>query len=140
MVPRVSLSGSCLCGAVRVELSGEPYRVGICHCLDCRKKSGSIFSSWAIYPAEAVDVTGATAGHELRGGYVRHVCPACTSPIYEVYDGSDEIEVFVGLLDEPNRLTPTYETWTVRREAWLPELPLARHYERNRGGSGRTEP
>jgi hypothetical protein len=136
----VSAHGSCLCGEVRIELTGEPYRVGICHCLDCRKKSGSIFASWAIYPADAVKVTGATSGHELRGGYTRHICPTCTSPVYEVYDGSDEIEVLVGILDEPSRLTPTYETWTVRREQWLPALPLARHYVRNREGTGRTEP
>jgi hypothetical protein len=133
------LHGSCLCGAVRIELSGEPFRVGLCHCLDCRKKSGSIFSCWAIYPADSMTVTGATAGHELRG-YVRHVCPVCTSPLYEVYDGSDEVEVFVGILDGPNQLTPTYETWTVRREHWLPPLPLARHYVRNREGTGRGEP
>jgi hypothetical protein len=133
-------TGSCLCGAVRVDLSGEPYRVGICQCLDCSKKSGSVFSAWAIYPADAVSVSGETAAHELRGGYARHVCPTCTSPIYEAFEGSDEVEVLVGVLDEPSLLAPTYETWTVRREAWLPDLPLARHYERNREGSGRTEP
>jgi hypothetical protein len=54
--------------------------------------------------------------------------------------GSDEAEVFLGVLDEPNRLTPTYELWTVRREAWLPPLPLARHYTRDRECAGRSEP
>jgi hypothetical protein len=34
---------------------------------------------------------------------------------------------------------PTYENWTVRREAWLPEFPLARRYARNREGTGRSE-
>jgi hypothetical protein len=136
----VTLQGSCLCGAVRVELAGAPYRVGVCHCLDCRKKSGSLFSCWAIYPADAVTVLGETAGHELGDGYVRHICPVCTAPICEVDAASDELEVFVGVLDEPNQLVPTYETWTVRREAWLPPLPLARHYERGREGTGRTEP
>jgi hypothetical protein len=134
------LAGSCLCGAVRIELSGKPYRVGICHCLDCRKKSGGIFASWAIYPVNRVTVTGATASHELRNGYARHVCAACASPLYETQAGSDEAEVFVGVLDEPNLLTPTYELWTVRREAWLPPLPLARRYTRDREGSGRGEP
>jgi hypothetical protein len=134
------LAGSCLCGAVRIELSGEPYRVGICHCLDCRKKTGAIFATWAIYPADRVEVTGETASHELRNDYVRHVCRACASPLYEAEAGSDEAEVFVGVLDEPSRLPPTYETWTVRREDWLPPLPLARRYTRNREGTGRSEP
>jgi hypothetical protein len=133
------LEGSCLCGAVRIELSGEPYRVGICHCLDCRKKSGGIFTSWAIYPVDQVKVTGKTASY-TRNDYARHFCPACASPVYELEAGSDEAEVFLGVLDEPNQLTPTYELWTVRREAWLPPLPLERHYTRDREGRGRSEP
>jgi hypothetical protein len=135
-----ALEGSCLCGSVRVELSGEPNRVGICHCLDCRKKTGAIFASWAIYPVDRLGVTGETARHQLKDDYTRHVCPACSSPIYETQAGSDEVEVCVGVLDEPSRLTPTYELWTVRREAWLPPLPLVHHYARNREGRSRSEP
>jgi hypothetical protein len=51
----------------------------------------------------------------------------------------DEVEVNVGSFDEPNQFKPTYELWTVRREAWLPVLPLAHHYERDRESTGRTE-
>jgi len=35
-------TGGCLCGAVRIEIAAAPYRVGICHCLDCRKRQGAI--------------------------------------------------------------------------------------------------
>ena len=31
-------TGGCPCGAVRIEAAGAPYRVGLCHCLDCRKR------------------------------------------------------------------------------------------------------
>jgi hypothetical protein len=132
----MTLHGSCLCGAVRLELSGEPDRVGLCHCLDCRKKTGSVFATWAIYPADQVEVTGETAVHEGRNDYARHVCAACASPLFERQAGSDEVEIFAGVLDEPNRLTPTYELWTVRRDAWLPPLPHARQYDRNRNADG----
>jgi hypothetical protein len=135
-----TLSGGCLCGAVRIELTGDPYRVGLCHCLDCRKKSGGLFGAFAIYPAGQVTVTGTTASHEVRANYWRFSCPRCASPVYQRQDGSDEAEVFLGILDEPNRLTPSYELWTVRREAWLPEFPLARHYRHDREGQGRSEP
>ena len=37
-------SGSCLCGAVRFTVHGEPEHVGRCHCADCRKESGSTFT------------------------------------------------------------------------------------------------
>ena len=33
-------TGGCLCGNVRIVASGLPYRVGLCHCLDCRKHHG----------------------------------------------------------------------------------------------------
>jgi hypothetical protein len=134
------LKGGCLCGAVRLELQGAPYRVGLCHCMDCRKKTGGIFSIFAIYPVTAVTVTGAMATHPWGGKFMRHFCPDCGSPLYQLEAGSDEAEVFLGVLDEPNRLAPSYELWTVRREAWLPPFPLARHFVQDREGTGRSVP
>ena len=43
------------------------------------------------------------------------------------------------MLDAPDRLVPTYELWTVRREAWLPPFPLTRHYDRDRDSTDRAE-
>jgi hypothetical protein len=134
------LSGGCLCGAVRIALSGRPYRVGLCHCLDCRKKTGALFNAFAIYPADQVSITGETATHQSRPGYPLHFCRTCASHVYQRQAGSDEVEIFLGTLDEPNRLAPSYELWTVRRENWLPGFDLARHYPHDREGKGRTEP
>ena len=53
--------GGCLCGAVRFEVTGAPYRVGVCHCLDCRKAQGTPFRFYAVYPADQVKLTGETA-------------------------------------------------------------------------------
>ncbi|WP_442954681.1 GFA family protein [Pantoea sp. LMR881] len=36
-------TGSCLCGKVRFEATGSPYRIGLCHCLDCHKHHGALF-------------------------------------------------------------------------------------------------
>jgi hypothetical protein len=44
----------CLCGSVRIGASGRPYRVGVCHCLDCRKHHGALFHASAIFPQDAV--------------------------------------------------------------------------------------
>jgi hypothetical protein len=127
------LAGGCLCGAVRMTLSGEPYRVGLCHCLDCRKHHGAVFSASAMFPADAVTISGETT--EYRG---RHFCPACGSSLFALTD--DEIEVHLGCLDAPSRFRPTYESWIIRREEWLPPFDLARRYEQNREGTGRSEP
>jgi hypothetical protein len=127
-----TLTGGCLCGAVRIEARGEPYRVGLCHCLECRKHHGALFYAAAIFPAEAVTFTGQTADYKGR-----NFCPRCGSSVFARWE--DEIEVHLGTLDEPNHLTPTYENWTLRRETWLPPFPLKHHYQRNRESTGRRE-
>ena len=37
-------TGGCLCGDVRIVAAGRPYRVGLCHCLDCRKLMAPFFT------------------------------------------------------------------------------------------------
>lgn len=125
-------SGGCLCGAVRLVASGRPYRVGLCHCLDCRKHHGALFHASAIFPREAVAIEGEV------GDYAgRCFCPRCGSSVFS--RSGDEIEVNLGSLDAPDQLQPTYELWTVRRESWLPAFPLARHYPHDRDESSRFE-
>jgi len=126
------LTGGCLCGDVRIRASGEPYRVGLCHCLDCRKHHGALFAATAIFPEDAVTVEGETRAHQGR-----HFCPRCGSSVFA--RSADEVEVHLGALDAPNQLKPTYELWTVRRESWLPPFPLKTRYERDREGGGRSE-
>ena len=128
----IQFTGGCLCGDVRLEATGEPIRVGLCHCLDCRKHHGALFWAGAIFPAEAVTVEG-----ETRDYAGRRFCPRCGSSVFA--RSGDEVEVHLGALDAPDQLTPTYELWTVRREAWLPAFPLAQSYERDREGGGRSD-
>jgi hypothetical protein len=128
-----TVTGGCLCGDVRITATGRPWRVGLCHCLDCRKHTGSLFEISAIFPQEAVTIDGQTRDYAGR-----HFCPRCGSPVFG--RSGDEVEVNLGALDAPDQFIPTYELWTERREAWLPPFALARHYRRNRDGKGRTEP
>ncbi|AWM92940.1 aldehyde-activating protein [Pseudomonas sp. 31-12] len=125
-------TGGCVCGNVRIEASGRPYRVGLCHCLDCRKHHGALFNASAIFPQEAVKIAG-----ETRDYAGRHFCPRCGSSVFA--RSADEIEVNLGSLDAPDQLRPTYESCIVRRESWLPAFALARHYENDREGTGRLE-
>ena len=125
-------SGGCLCGRVRVTARGQPLRVGLCHCLDCRKHHGALFYAAAVFPANAVTPEGETRDYEGR-----HFCLRCGSSVFARSDG--EVELHLGTLDAPDQMTPTYEGWTVRREAWLPPFPLACRFARNRVSNDRTE-
>lgn len=125
-------TGGCLCGDLRLVAEGRPYRVGLCHCLDCRKHHGGLFHASAIFPEAAVTLEG--TAHAYSG---RHFCPRCGSSMFN--RSGDEVEVNLGALDAPNQLVPTYESWVIRREPWLPAFPLARHYARDRDPTSRYE-
>lgn len=124
-------TGGCLCGAIRLVATGHPYRVGLCHCLDCRKHHGAVFYAAAVFPQEAVAVTG-----ETRDYAGRFFCPCCGSSVFA--RSADEIEVHLGALDAPDQLMPTYECWTERREGWLPPFALSQ-YRHDRDATGRSE-
>ena len=125
-------AGGCLCGDVRFVATGQPYRVGLCHCLDCRKHHGALFLAAAIFPQDAVTITGQTGSYGER-----HFCPRCGSSVFA--RSGDEVELTLGALDSPDQFVPTYELWTVRREACLPEFPNCTRYPHNRDTETRTE-
>ncbi len=126
------LTGGCLCGRVCITTSGRPDRVGLCHCLDCRKHHGALFYASAVFPQDAVSIDGETSDYAGR-----HFCSRCGSSVFARSD--DEIEVHLGALDNPDKLKPTYESWVVRRESWLPSFTCMRRYERNRDAKARFE-
>ncbi|TIL77117.1 MAG: GFA family protein, partial [Mesorhizobium sp.] len=72
-------SGSCLCGGVQFSVTGEPLRVGLCHCKDCRKTSGSVYQAFGIWPLEAFETTGIVSTY---GG--RSFCPTCGGRVTSV--------------------------------------------------------
>ncbi|WP_281856500.1 GFA family protein [Litoreibacter halocynthiae] len=126
------LAGGCLCGKVRFVASGRPYRVGVCHCVDCRKHHGALFYAAAVFPQAAVQIFGETREYEQR-----FFCPHCGSSVFA--RSADEVELHLGALDAPDQLRPTYECWTFRREAWLPKFPEVTRYERGRSRPERRE-
>ena len=128
-----TIGGGCLCGAIRLELTAAPVRTGVCHCLDCRKNHGALFRPFAIFPGEAVKVHGEPAVFDSAPNVHRYFCGRCGSPLLSRYDETTWVEIYVGALDHANVTPPpTYELWTIRREAWLPPFPGVKSYERNR--------
>ncbi|WP_420547366.1 GFA family protein [Curvivirga sp.] len=118
-------NAGCRCGDVRLTATSEPDRVGICHCMDCRKHHGAIFYAAAVFPKDAVKISG--DAKEYKG---RFFCPNCGSSVYAKSD--NEIEIHLGSMDEPNQFTPTYELWTKHREDWLPEFTSMQCFRKNR--------
>jgi hypothetical protein len=120
------LLGGCLGGRVQLSVRGEPLRVGICHCTDCRQESGSAFTFYGIWPAAQFQRVGDT--QEFKG---RHFCPSCGSRLFSV--DKREAEIKLGSLSQaPTGLVPSYELWVKRRESWLRPVDGAQQCEEDR--------
>ena len=116
-------TGGCLCGGVRYEVSGEPFKAGLCHCADCRKVTGSDFLAYADWRPEQFRSTGTAATYQGRS-----FCPTCGSRLFSLSE--TQAEVYLGTLDDaPNGIRPEMELWVKRREHWLSPLAVAQHRE-----------
>ena len=114
--------GGCLCGAVRYEGS-EPKGGGHCHCIDCRKSSGTGHCSHMIVAESNFQVAGkitffegpTDAGNKVNRGF----CPTCGSPIYST-NSSMQGMVFVraSSLDDPHVFAPQMVVYTKRAPDW----------------------
>ena len=65
----LSLTGGCLCGGVRYELTEPPVSASYCHCTRCQRRSGTAASAQARVAPGSLRIT---SGAEL----VREWAPA----------------------------------------------------------------
>lgn len=115
-------TGSCLCGAVRLELSGEPRFVAHCHCANCRKAHGAGFVTFAGYAEEALTIVdpGArlTCFTQVDTGSTRRFCSRCgTQLLFAGARWAGEVHVALAALDEAPGL-PKAHAYADRAPAW----------------------
>jgi hypothetical protein len=116
-------TGGCLCGAVRYQSSISPQFVGHCHCVDCRKSSGTGHSTHLLVPEEAFTVSGAVKFYDRpadSGNIVsRGFCPNCGSPVYSKNSAMQGV-VFprASSLDDPEIATPQMVVFASRAPSW----------------------
>ena len=76
------LSGSCLCGAVRIEIDGGYIAaVGACHCSICQRSAGVMWAAF-MADADAVSVTGEVGRYASTSFAERTFCPVCGSNLW----------------------------------------------------------
>ena len=117
----------CTCGALSAVATGDPIRNSVCHCLDCKRRTGSAFAWTAHWPADQVEVRGDAASHTRvsdEGFWARHhFCPACRVAVwYEIERRPGVISIPVGGFADPDFPAPTVEVYGERRCSWLPEV------------------
>ena len=118
-------TASCRCGQLRATVTGEPVRVSVCHCLNCKKRSGSAFAVQARWPSAQVTITGQSRTFEKAGdsgnSATFHFCPDCGSDVYYVIDGKFDglIAIPLGTFDDPFFGEPEYSVYEGRKHAWV---------------------
>jgi hypothetical protein len=119
-----SRTASCRCGQLRLTTSGEPIRLSVCHCLNCKKRSGSAFATQARWPVDKVRIEGASkiftkAGDSGDKAHF-HFCPECGSDVYYLADAMpDVVAVPLGAFDDPFFETPAYSVYEGRKQSWV---------------------
>jgi hypothetical protein len=122
-------AASCRCGQLSATVTGEPVRVSVCHCLNCKKRSGSAFAVQARWPRAQVTIEGesrtfvkvADSGNKATF----HFCPECGSDVFYEIDGkfddkfNDLIAIPLGAFDDPFFLAPAFSVWESRKHDWL---------------------
>lgn len=113
----------CPCGALQADCSGDPVRVSVCHCLSCKRRSGSAFSYNATYARDQVEVRGAAsiyASVSDEGHWARfHFCPNCGTTVwYEIELRPGMVTIPVGAFADPAFPAPTVMVYSERAHPW----------------------
>lgn len=131
--------GECFCGAVRLEVTGEPEGMGYCHCRSCRSWSGGPVNAFSLWKPEAVRVT---SGAEHVGMYAktamseRKFCKKCGGHLMANHPPLAMVDVFAATIPTLKFAPGVHVNYA---EAVLPMhdgLPKFKDFPAEFGGSG----
>ena len=105
--------GSCLCGAIRLAITGPIGAVTACHCTQCRKTSGHYAASFDLDDAQLA-LTGTIKWHVLPSDAKRGFCENCGSSI-AFCDAQGNLSVEAGIIDGPTHTQLTNHIFTANK-------------------------
>ena len=131
-----SRTASCSCGQLKIEVAGEPLGIGVCHCLACQRRTGSVFAVLASFAAP-FRVEGRARDYLRTGDHGAtfrfRFCPVCGTNLFHTEEGEDgsSVSVAVGAFGDPSFPAPRASVYDCRRHSWV-RLPAGtRRYEKD---------
>lgn len=114
----------CSCGSLTAEVTGEPPRVSICHCMKCQRRTGSAFGVVVFFPKEQVRTDGPSKVYMRRTDSGRkvefHFCPECgTSVFWYAEFRPDHVGIAFGAFADTSMPWPTASVWETTRHPWM---------------------
>ena len=128
--------GSCLCGSIKLTVSGDMAAPRYCYCTHCTKFAGTAPATWAIAQMSDLEVeTQAQIAKFNSGKGLRCFCTECGSPVwFESLDYPELVAIPLGVLDDGNVPAPEMHIWTESRPKWCiikDTLPRHKRYPRS---------
>jgi hypothetical protein len=102
MERQMKIEGGCLCGKVRYSAEAEPAFVGVCHCKNCQKGTGTAFAIVVAVPTPALNVQGTLQTFTGRGD-----------------SGKSTHRLMAGTLDDPSWVKPGMEIFCDSAQPWV---------------------
>jgi hypothetical protein len=119
------LTGGCLCGAVRFELSQAPESAGYCHCTRCQRRTGTAASPQARVDARAFALqAGAehvTCWRHPDGGFEKCFCGLCGAHLFSRDpEGSPQMSIRMAAFDRDPGVPLTWRAFVAYAAPWEP--------------------
>ncbi|HVJ42761.1 MAG TPA: GFA family protein [Dongiaceae bacterium] len=127
---------ACSCGQLSIEVRGEPRVVGLCHCLACQRRTGSVFAALAGFDAPYT-VRGMATDYVRtgdRGARFRlRFCPVCGTTVFHTEEGIEDatVSIAVGAFADPDFPPPQESVYDCRRHPWVQLPPGTRRHEKD---------
>ena len=131
--------GSCFCGAVQLEASGEPAAMGYCHCRSCRSWSAGPVNAFTLWKPESVRVT---AGAENVATYQktplseRQYCRKCGGHLMTNHPPIGLVDVYAATIPTLAFAPAVHVNYAETVLPMKDGLPKLRDFPREFGGSG----
>jgi hypothetical protein len=120
-----SLTGGCLCGAVRFELTEAPRHAGYCHCTRCQRRTGTAASAQARIDGRTLRILSGQeqikAWRHPDGGFEKLFCSECGSQLFSRDpDDHAQMSVRLGAFDGDPGIRPSWRTFVAYAAPWEP--------------------
>jgi hypothetical protein len=124
----------CCCGSLRLEVTGDPALVGLCHCTQCQRRTGSPFSAVTIFPKDRVRIEGPRKVYQRSSDSGRKVayqfCPDCGSTVFwHAQFAPNFVLIAIGSFAEPSLPQPTMSVWEKTKYPWVKFDHELTHFE-----------
>ena len=130
-IPNPPYKGTCLCGAVTVNVTARPLLTLACHCRGCQKFTASAYSLTTMFPADSFQCTGALIKGGLRSEAKKHYfCASCLNFIYSRINGAEHrVNLRTSVLNDASQFAPFVEVMTEKKIPWA-KVPATHSFPR----------